>query len=116
MARLEFSRKVRNQVFDRAAGHCENKACRAALKPGEGEYDHVLPAAFGGEATVANCMLICRACHKAKTARDIKSIRKSDRQRDKHRGTFKRKASLSHPYLKKKINGDVIDTRTGEVL
>lgn len=116
MARLEFSRKVRNQVFERANGHCENKRCGAVLKPGEGEYDHILPAEFGGEATVANCMLLCRPCHKAKTARDIKRIRKSDRQRDKARGTFKRKTSLSHPYLKKKINGDVIDTRTGEVL
>lgn len=116
MARVEFPRKVRNQAFARANGRCENKRCGAILKPGEGEYDHILPAELGGDASVANCMLICRPCHKAKTAQDIKRIRKSDRQRDKHRGTFKRTASLSHPYLKKKINGDVIDTRTGEVL
>ena len=116
MARIEFSRKVRNEVFARANGCCENKRCGAALKPGEGEYDHILPDALGGEPTVANCMLICRACHKAKTAQDVKRIRKADRQRDKHRGTFKRKGSLSHPYLKKRLDGTVIDIRTGEIV
>lgn len=116
MARLEFSRKVRNQVFDRANGRCENKRCGAILKPGEGEYDHILPAELGGDASVANCMLICRPCHKAKTAQDIKRIRKSDRQRDKARGTFKRKASLSHPFLKKCMDGTVVDRRTGEIV
>lgn len=116
MPRIEFTRKTRNQVFERAKGCCENNRCGAVLKPGEGEYDHILPAELGGDASVANCMLLCRPCHKAKTADDIKRIRKSDRQRDKARGTFKRKAALSHPFLKKRMDGTVVDRRTGEII
>lgn len=120
--RLEFSRAVRRQVEARAGGCCENKRCGAVLKKGEGEYDHILPAALGGEATVANCMLICRQCHKDKTAADVKRIRKADRQRDKDRGTYIRsKGKTPMPgskasRFKRTINGDVIDRRTGEVL
>lgn len=56
------------------------------LKTGEGEYDHVLPAALGGEATAENAKLLCRVCHRAKTDDDIGRIRKADRQRDTHTG------------------------------
>ena len=66
-ARLEFSRKVRMAAFDRAAGRCD--------------YDHILPAALGGKAELANCQCLCIACHKAKTASDVRMLRKADRQR-----------------------------------
>lgn len=81
MSRLEFSRKTRQAIIARADGHCEK--CKAVLKTGEGEVDHILPCALGGEPTVANGRLICRVCHAEKTAADIRQIRKSDRQRDK---------------------------------
>lgn len=92
MARREFSRKVRAVVFLRANGCCELPECKAKLKTGEGHYDHILPDALGGEPTVENCQLICNECHKAKTRDDVRQIRKADRQRDKHNGTFKRKS------------------------
>ncbi len=79
--RLEFNRKTRAAIIARAAGHCEK--CKAVLKSGEGEVDHILPCALGGEPTIANGRLICRVCHNEKTASDIRQIRKSDRQRDK---------------------------------
>ena len=47
MARKEFSRKVKAAIIKRAAGRCE--ACKAALKPGEGDVDHILPDALGGK-------------------------------------------------------------------
>jgi 5-methylcytosine-specific restriction protein A len=87
MARLEFSRKTKNALIKRADGRCE--ACRANLKPSEGEVDHILPCELGGEPTIANGRLICRPCHKEKTANDVRSIRKSDRQRDKGNGAIK---------------------------
>jgi 5-methylcytosine-specific restriction endonuclease McrA len=87
MARLEFSRKTKNAIIKRADGKCE--ACKANLKPGEGEVDHILPCELGGEPTIANGRLICRPCHKEKTANDIRAIRKSDRQRDKATGAIK---------------------------
>lgn len=86
MARREFSRKVRAAVFLRAGGKCER--CHAKLKTGEGEVDHVLPCALGGEPTIENAELLCRVCHRGKTDQDIGRIRKADRQRDKHLGIF----------------------------
>ena len=86
MSRLEFSRATRRAIIARANGHCE--ACRAVLKVGEGEVDHVLPDALGGKPEAANGRLICNVCHKAKTADDIARIRKADRARDKQTGAF----------------------------
>lgn len=79
--RMEFNRKTRQAIIKRADGHCEK--CKAVLKAGEGEVDHILPCALGGEPTMANGRLLCRVCHVEKTADDIRRIRKSDRQRDK---------------------------------
>lgn len=90
--RVEFNRKTRAAIIDRANGACEK--CKAALKPGEGEVDHILPCELGGEATVANGRLICRTCHKEKTAADVRAIRKSDRQRDKASGAIRPKQSI----------------------
>lgn len=91
--RMEFSRKDKAKIVARANGKCEK--CSAMLKTGEGEVDHILPCALGGEATVANGRLICRVCHVEKTAGDIKAIRKSDRQRDKASGAVRPKSVLS---------------------
>lgn len=93
MARLEFSRKDKSKIIARANGKCEK--CGAILKAGEGEVDHILPCALGGEATVANGRLICRVCHVEKTAGDIRVIRKADRQRDKNNGAVKPASNLA---------------------
>ena len=90
--RLEFSRKTKAAIIARASGKCEK--CSAVLKTGEGEVDHVLPCELGGEATVANGRLLCRVCHKEKTADDVRRIRKSDRQRDRHTGAITAKQQL----------------------
>lgn len=92
MPRLEFSRKTRLSIISRADGKCEK--CSAALKVGEGEVDHILPDALGGEPTIANGMLLCRVCHKAKTADDIRRVRKADRQRDKGNGAIRPKGAF----------------------
>lgn len=84
--RREFSRKVRASVFLRAKGCCEE--CGARLKVGEGDVDHILPCALGGDSTPENARLICRVCHRTKTDQDIGRIRKADRQRDRHTGAL----------------------------
>lgn len=94
MPRKEFSRKIRREALVRAAGHCENKACKAVLKPGEAEIDHILPLEMGGESVIANAQVLCRACHKSKTATDVRAIRKSDRARDKASGAIKPKGTI----------------------
>jgi len=112
MPRMEFPRKVRLAIIQRANGRCE--ACEAVLKVGEGEVDHILPDALGGKPEQANGRLICRVCHKAKTAHDINRIRKADRQRDRQNGALKKKPW--HGNLRKKMNGEVVDRRTGQPL
>jgi 5-methylcytosine-specific restriction enzyme A len=88
MARREFSRKTRAQAFERAKGFCEGTGCGARLKPGEAQFDHILPAELGGEPALTNCQVLCHPCHKAKTADDIRRIRKGDRQRDRETGAM----------------------------
>ncbi|MBW3095679.1 HNH endonuclease [Pseudohoeflea coraliihabitans] len=103
MARLEFPRKVKRAAIERAAGHCEK--CAAKLKPGEVEVDHILPAELGGEPTLANAQAICRVCHKAKTADDVRRIRKADRARDKASGAMRSKQKIkSRGFARKERN------------
>lgn len=85
--RLEFNRKTRAAIIARAGGRCEK--CSAVLKVGEGEVDHILPCELGGEPTIANGRLLCRVCHKEKTAGDVRRIRESDRERDRHTGAIR---------------------------
>ena len=95
MARREFSRKDKAAAIKRAAGFCEN--CKAALKVGEAEVDHILPDILGGEPTLSNAQVLCRPCHAEKSATDIRRTRKADRQRDRHTGAIKPKGSIASP-------------------
>jgi 5-methylcytosine-specific restriction protein A len=87
MPRREFSRKIRTAAIERAGGKCQQ--CGAALKPGEAEVDHILPSELGGEPVLANAQCLCRVCHAAKTANDVRRMRKADRQRDKANGAIR---------------------------
>lgn len=93
MARRDFPRKVKSAAIKRAAGKCDK--CSAALKPREGEVDHILPDILGGEPVLANAQVLCRICHAQKTADDIRRTRKADRQGDKASGAVKPKSALS---------------------
>ena len=68
MNRREFPKNVRFAAWERSAGQCEK--CTAKLFPGNVEYDHVNPDALGGEPTLDNCLVVCRACHAKKTAKE----------------------------------------------
>lgn len=92
MPRREFPRKIRQAAIDRAAGHCER--CKAVLKPGEAEVDHILPDILGGEPVLTNAQTLCRVCHAEKTAADVRRTRKADRQRDKASGAIRPKHSI----------------------
>ena len=91
--RVEFSAKTRDQAFARAGGKCQ--ICGLLFGGKKPEYDHILPAALGGDATLANCAVICGPCHRAKTAKDdVPKIRKADRQRKAHVGAELPKAPI----------------------
>ena len=108
--RSEFSKKTKLQSFARSGGICDKCGCK--LMPGKIEYDHTLPCAFGGTADLSNCMVLCRACHRAKTSnKDIPAIRKSDRVRAKHIGATKPHRAMPGSRAsgwKRKFDGTVV--------
>lgn len=53
--------------------------------------------------------------HKAKTAIE-KKIKSKIARTAKRAAGIKKKSSLSHPYLKRRMDGTVIDKRTGKVV
>lgn len=87
-----FSRNQRAEIALRANGRCEK--CGAKLKTGEGQADHVIPVEMGGPSEIENGEWLCVPCHKAKSADDVRRIRKSDRQRDRHIGAIKPKGTI----------------------
>ena len=107
--RREFSPAVRRQALERSQGRCEG--CSALLAPDALEYDHGVPCALGGDSGLDNCVVLCRPCHKRKTGgRDIKMIRKADRQGAKHRGEKQSRHVMPgsrRSKWKRKINGEV---------
>jgi 5-methylcytosine-specific restriction endonuclease McrA len=88
--RREFSKAVMRDAAARAGGRCENPNCGARLALGDFHYDHIIPDALGGEPTLDNCQVICRACHKEKTGKaDIPRIAKTKRISDREKGIRK---------------------------
>ena len=92
--RREFSKQVKRDAFLRAGGHCEGiqmaERCWAKLTLGKYHYDHDIPDALGGEPTLENCVVLCIACHKDKTAtKDVPAIAKTKRIQDRQKGIKK---------------------------
>lgn len=56
----------RRHRFQRARGRCE--ACQVALEPGGWECDHLVALRDGGTNEVENLRILCKPCHKVKTA------------------------------------------------
>lgn len=89
--RLEFTKRTMREAYERSEGLCEG------IKP-DGErccfpvdrrkhFDHIIPAALGGDNSLANCAVLCVPCHDAKTRKiDVPMIAKAKRVADKHRG------------------------------
>lgn len=103
MSRQEFGKQTRRDARDRANGYCEASGAMYGLDPGRRcngdlsrgcEFDHVLAASNGGDASLNNCLCICRVCHRFKTDRfDTPRAAKTVRQRDKASGIRSRKGA-----------------------
>lgn len=87
--RREFPAKVKAEAFKRAGGACE--ACTRKLFAGDIHYDHRNPDALTGEPTLANCQVLCRSCHSAKTRDDVKDISRAKRREARHLGAHRAK-------------------------
>ena len=91
MTRREFHPKVMIAAWDRADGRCEMCGPNSLkLIPGDIFYDHRVPDALGGEPTLHNCQVLCRAHHDAKTFKtDVPAIAKTKRIRRREAGIRK---------------------------
>ena len=87
-ARREFSAKIKVAAFERSGGNCEQ--CTARLYAGKYHYDHDNPDGLTGEPTLANCRVLCVACHSVKTrTQDMPAIARAKRRQRKHAGIRK---------------------------
>lgn len=87
MSRVEFTKKQRLSIWERAGGHCEK--CKAKLKVGEGEYDHIIAFALTRDTSIDNGQLLCKVCHSGKTHKsDRPGISKAQRMAAKHNGSW----------------------------
>jgi len=107
--------RVRQRVFDRHNGICHLTG--RAIQPGEKwELEHIHALILGGQHRESNMAPALADAHKVKTATEMKVKSKIARVRKKHIGIAKPKSSLSHPNLKRLMDGTVVDRRTGEIV
>lgn len=126
MPRREFTKQTKRQAISRSGMKCEAVGAWYGLEPGQrcnadlafgAEFDHIDLDANSKDNSLENCAAICIPCHRVKTAtHDIPVAAKTLRQQDKNLGIRKPKSGLSNSRFKKKIDGTVIDRRTGEIV
>lgn len=84
-----------------------------AFRPGDKiEFDHITPLWLGGQNRESNLQAVLGTAHKQKTNAEATVRAKVNANRLKHLGIKSKPQSR----FRKKMNGDVIDTRTGEVI
>lgn len=96
MSRTEFTAKTKRDAWMRAEGRCEHRdedraegwqICSKKLFPGDIFYDHIIADGIGGDNSLSNCQVLCKAHHDGKTFKaDTPRVAKMKRQRDAHVG------------------------------
>ena len=76
---------------ERAVRERDKDACVDCGEPWPCDLDHDPPWEYVKEHKVSGIFLRCRACHKKKSARELKNIRATTRKAKKHNGTYTRK-------------------------
>jgi 5-methylcytosine-specific restriction endonuclease McrA len=121
--RKPLTRKQFAALFMRQDGRCGNCGQRLEIKGGRLVCidEHLNPLWRGGSNGLENRELWCVPCTKPKTAAESTARTKGLRVRDKHIGAMnvdKRERGWGNRSgrLKKKLNGDIIDKFTGEII
>ncbi|OKH90485.1 HNH endonuclease [Streptomyces uncialis] len=60
---------LRRAVRKAVSGTCA--ICRGTFLPSQVDIDHIRPLALGGEDVASNVQVLCKSCHKTKTAVDF---------------------------------------------
>lgn len=86
--------------------------CERRISPGEAwEVEHELAEGLGGKDTPENRRLAHKEdCHKGKTRRDVKMMRKADRCAKKHTAV---KTKPPKRGIYRKVSGQVVHRNTG---
>lgn len=78
--------------------------------------EHVNPLWRGGSNELKNRELWCKPCTVPKTATEATQRAKGYRVRDRHIGVEEKKPGGFSQRYKRRMNGDVFDTKTGEIV
>lgn len=128
-ARVEIPKKVKFEVFERAGGldHlCCEGPCKLPLRGKKIEYHHILaewlqndPPSSRPPITAADVQLLCIPCHQVISAKDTK-VRAHGKRIVEKIAKIDRRGGGSHRLansnLRKKLNGDVVNKYTGEII
>ncbi len=108
--------RVRARVFDRENGICHLTGAKIDPIRDAWDLDHRIPLILGGEHRESNLFPALRNAHKKKTAAEVAVKSKIARTRKKHLGIKPTSKSGFSKRFRKKLNGEVIDTATGELV
>lgn len=98
--------RVKLRVWERQGGRCALTGKK--IQPGDRwEVDHIVALVNGGENREGNLQVVLATAHKVKTRADVAEKAKVARLREKHLGMRPPKRGLSHPTLRRKMNGQV---------
>ena len=73
--RKAFTKPVKAAVLQRSGGMCEAPGCTNVGR----DFDHIRPCAIGGDNSLDNCQLLCRACNAKKGVQEAQEAAKADR-------------------------------------
>lgn len=105
--------RVRARIFERENGICHLTGRKIA--PGDAwDLDHRVPLILGGQHREANLFPALRDAHRKKTAAEMAVKSKIARVKKRHLGIAK--PNGFNQRFRRKMNGDVVDTRTGEIV
>ncbi|MBD8651524.1 HNH endonuclease [Rhizobium sp. CFBP 13726] len=108
--------RVKVRILERENFICHLTGLRIDPLRDEYDFDHKVSLILGGSHRESNLFPAFREEHRKKTAVEVGIKSKIAKVKKKHLGITKPKSSLSAGPYKRKMNGDVVDTRTGEVV
>jgi len=108
--------RVRIRIFDRENGICHLTGAKIDPVRDAWDLDHRVSLILGGEHRESNLFPALKEPHRKKTAAEVAVKSKIARTRKKHLGIKPDKAGSFNHRFKRKMNGDVVDTRTGEII
>lgn len=108
MTRRSWTQKRKLALFEDHRGICHICGDKIDGTRERWDVEHIIPLAIGGDDDESNCAPAHDRCHKHKTSTDRRDIAKTERIRAKHQGARKPRSRLSHPHLKRKVDGSVV--------